>query len=381
MMNKQEQFEFINSIPYPIAIIDKKCCILILNSLIKSEFGINLNEGMGKSIFDVIPFLKPKAEFFFAAIANNERETIDKLECQLNGENTFFSVTVSPIVYEGEKKIIIYFQNITEDINLQENIFHNDKLVLIGTLTAGIIHEINNPINFINTAIQSIDGIKNDVLELLNKYHEIKDPVNFSNKIKEAKELSESLEIDIAINEVDELFAAIRDGSLRASKIASDIKFFAKKDVDVMEMADIHKGIESTLTLLRNNYKDNVEIIKEYGKVPLVKCFPGKLNQVFMNILSNAMDSIKTSGKIWIKTFQSEDNVVIKIKDTGSGISEENQLKIFEPFFTTKKAGSGTGLGLSISSSIIKSHNGKITVGSTLGIGTEFTIIIPTQHP
>jgi signal transduction histidine kinase len=143
----------------------------------------------------------------------------------------------------------------------------------------------------------------------------------------------------------------------------------------------LHKNIDSTLVILRNKYINKIEIVKDYGKIPMLECYPGKINQVFLNILVNAIQAIQKEGKIIIKTRQinREGNqfIVISIKDTGNGMSNETKKKIFEPFFTTKVAGEGTGLGLSISISIIESHHGSIEVESKTGKGSTFSIYLP----
>ncbi len=148
----------------------------------------------------------------------------------------------------------------------------------------------------------------------------------------------------------------------------------------MLKMADIHEGLDSTLILLRNKYKERIEIKKHYGDIPEIECYPGQLNQVFMNILSNAIDAIVEKGTITISTSKSNGSIRVSIKDTGRGIPEDIQSKIFEPFFTTKEVGQGTGLGLSICHSIIEKHNGSIQVKSEIGKGTEFEIMLPVKQ-
>ena len=147
-----------------------------------------------------------------------------------------------------------------------------------------------------------------------------------------------------------------------------------------MKLADINEGIESTLLMLNNEFKNRVIVEKDFGKIPEILCFPGRLNQVFMNILSNAGQAIKDKGQILIKTYKDENNIYISIKDSGDGMMEETKNKIFEPFFTTKDVGKGTGLGLSISYGIVKNHKGEIEVNSEIGKGTEFLITLPLKQ-
>jgi signal transduction histidine kinase len=148
----------------------------------------------------------------------------------------------------------------------------------------------------------------------------------------------------------------------------------------VLKIADIHEGLDSTLILLRNKYKERIEIEKQYGDIPEIECYPGQLNQVFMNILSNAIDAIDDKGTITISTSKSNGTIRVSIKDSGRGIPENIQSKIFEPFFTTKEVGQGTGLGLSICHSIIEKHHGSIEVKSKVGNGSEFVIGLPVKQ-
>jgi signal transduction histidine kinase len=155
------------------------------------------------------------------------------------------------------------------------------------------------------------------------------------------------------------------------------LRTFSRLDEDVLKVADIHEGLDSTLILLRNRHKNRIEISKEYGVIPLIECFPGQLNQVFMNILSNAIDAIKGKGVITIGTSKSNGFIQINITDTGSGMPEHIKAKIFDPFYTTKEVGEGTGLGMSISHGIIEKHSGSIKVLSESGKGSEIIINLP----
>jgi signal transduction histidine kinase len=162
--------------------------------------------------------------------------------------------------------------------------------------------------------------------------------------------------------------------------IITGLRSFTRLNVTDLKNCDIIEGLESTLILLKNSYKHRIEIIREYDKIPLIDCYPGKLNQVFMNFLSNAIQAIKGTGTITIKTEHVGDVIKISIRDTGEGIKEENKSKIFMPFYTTKEAGQGTGLGLSISHSIIEEHHGSISFSSEEGKGSEFIITLPIKH-
>ena len=262
----------------------------------------------------------------------------------------------------------------------QEQLIQSEKMASLGQLTAGIAHELNNPINFISANIQPLKDDIKDVLGLISRYEKTVKEKGLASEFGELETFKKEANIDLTMNEVNSLLKGIADGAIRTSEIVKGLRNFSRLDQNVFRKANINEGIESTLTLLHGSYKNRIEIIKEYGDLPPVDCFPGQINQVFMNILSNAVQAIPDKGTIYIKTWTINNMVKISIRDTGSGMTEEVRKKIFDPFFTTKDVGKGTGLGLSISFGIIQKHNGEIEVFSKPGEGTEFVIRIPIQQ-
>mgnify|MGYP001554909014 CR=1 FL=1 len=192
--------------------------------------------------------------------------------------------------------------------------------------------------------------------------------------------LKSKIDYKQSIREINALIESIKNGTERTTQIVSGLRTFSRLDEDVLKPADIHEGLESTLILLRNKYKNRIEIAREYGKLPTLECYPGQLNQVFMNILSNAIDAIEDTGIITICTAKSGEKITISIRDNGKGMPEAIRKKIFDPFYTTKEVGSGTGLGLSISHGIIKKHKGNIRVNTKPGEGSEFIISLPASQ-
>ena len=266
--------------------------------------------------------------------------------------------------------------------NLKHSQFHllqSEKMASLGQLVAGIAHEINNPVNFISAGVESLGTNLEEIGQVLDVYHKIT-PKNVEIKLKEIEELKDKIEYKEAIKEIDKLISSIKNGTKRTTDIVKGLRTFSRMDDDIVNTADIHEGLDSTLILLHNRYKDRIEIIRNYGDIPQIECYPGQLNQVFMNILSNAIDSIDTTGKVTITTSKSDGMIRISIKDTGRGIPENLKKKIFEPFYTTKAVGKGTGLGLSISHGIIEKHKGKIDVTSEAGKGSEFIVILPVNQ-
>ncbi len=257
----------------------------------------------------------------------------------------------------------------------QNLLIQSEKMASLGQLIAGVAHEINNPINFIKSNIQPLkeylQGFKNICTEVIQKKERMPDDLQ--------EEFNTSLEkndIDYSIDDCEKLVQSFQEGSDRIAKIVGDLRLYSRSDEDFFSDFDIHEAIEASLTLLYNRYKNRVTINKEYATLPTVKCSPGKINQVFLNLLSNAIESIEEEGNVWIATRRINDNVVVTVRDDGKGITPEHLSKIFDPFFTTKPVGSGTGLGLSLSHDIIEQHGGTISVDSELAKGTTFTVTL-----
>lgn len=262
----------------------------------------------------------------------------------------------------------------------QEQLVQAEKMASLGQLTAGVAHEINNPINFVTANIQPLKDDLADILKIIDRYDRVIREKGMEGEFAEVEKFKTEAQIDITMREVHDLLKGIEDGAMRTSEIVKGLRNFSRLDQNVYLKANLNESLESTLTLLHSSYKNRIEIIKELGEIEEVECFPGKINQVFMNVLSNAIQAIPDRGTIFIKTRQVDDMVKISVKDSGAGMSEAVRKKIFDPFFTTKDVGKGTGLGLSISFGIVQKHNGEIEVFSTQGEGTEFVISLPVKQ-
>jgi signal transduction histidine kinase len=263
----------------------------------------------------------------------------------------------------------------------QTHLVQSEKMASLGQLTAGVAHELNNPINFVSASIKPLQRNVEDLLGLLDKYDSIVQEKNLSDGFGEVDELKESVDLDYLITETQNLFKGIVEGSSRSMQIVKDLRTFSRMEENEFKPFNIHDGIDSTLLLLHHKMQNRIKVHKNYGKIPHVECLPGKLNQVFMNILTNSILAIEGEGEITIETSSVGDKVKISLRDNGKGMPAEVKDQIFEPFFTTRTVGEGTGLGLSISYSIIEEHAGTIEVASEPGTGTEFIIILPLVHP
>jgi signal transduction histidine kinase len=255
----------------------------------------------------------------------------------------------------------------------------------IEQMAAGVAHEINNPINFIHGNIEYANSYVRDLLELISLYQQ-----QYPNPSVNIQEYIEEIDLDFLTKDLPKTLSSLQIGSDKIREIVVSMRNFSRLDECSIAAVDIKKGIDSTLIILNHRLKSGIKLIKEYGNVPPIRCYPAQLNQVFMNIISNAIDAIEETQNsaswnseeiptIWIITEVDGDYLKDRIKDNGPGIAPEIREKIFESFFTTKSVGKGTGLGLAISYQIVAKHNGTIEVNSEPGKGTEFAIALPVE--
>jgi signal transduction histidine kinase len=249
----------------------------------------------------------------------------------------------------------------------QQQLVMREKMASLGNLVAGVAHEINNPVG----AVMSAADTSARSIEMLCKSLENSADLN---------ELKDNKRFQTAIEILKNNAAVTVTASERIAEIVRSLRNFARLDEAEFQRADIHDGMDSTLTLLRHRLKTRIEVNKQYGDLPRIQCYPNQLNQVFMNVLSNAEQAIAGQGQITIETAREGDAVVVRIRDTGKGIARDKVGHIFDPGFTTKGVGVGTGLGLSISYNIIQKHHGRITADSDQGRGTTITITLPIEQ-
>ena len=273
----------------------------------------------------------------------------------------------------------------------QAQLVQAEKMSSLGQLVAGIAHEINNPVNFIYGNLKYAKVYTQSLLKLVHLYQQF-----YSNPVLEIQEYTEEIELGFLLNDLPKILSSMQVGAERISEIVLSLRNFSRLDEAEKKTVDIHQGLDSTLLILQNRFKNNIDhsgikVVKNYGNLPLLDCYAGQLNQVFMNIISNAIDALENyndkrtiaeiqanPNKITITTQVIETQCVIRIADNGSGMTEAVKERLFDPFFTTKPVGKGTGLGLSISYQIIvEKHRGTLRCISEPGQGTEFWIEIP----
>lgn len=269
---------------------------------------------------------------------------------------------------------------------LQENQSHliqTEKLASIGQLAAGVAHEINNPMAFVISNLSTLGNYVSSIKTVLKCYEDLTSVVSKAQSVeiqelvREIENMKSQKELNYILSDIDDLLNETQEGTDRVKEIVKNLKSFARIDEGEIREGDINEGIRSALKMVHNEIKYKGEVITNYGDIPLIQCYPGQLNQVFLNILVNAAQALEKGGTITVTTMLEAENIKIVFADTGTGIAPEHIPKLFDPFFTTKEVGKGTGLGLSISHGIIQGHGGKIMVSSKLGEGTVFTIYLP----
>lgn len=268
-------------------------------------------------------------------------------------------------------------------------ILQQEKMASIGQIAAGVAHEINNPVGYIMSNLGTLRKyldrlsefikVQSETIDVFKKEREGEGPA-LTMSLQKTDAARKTLKVDYIMVDASNLLKESLAGSGRIKEIVQDLKSFSHVDNAEIKMHDINEGIRKTINVIWNELKYKAKVVQEYGAIPLTRCNLGNLNQVFMNILLNAVQAIEKEGTITIRTWSDDMHILISISDTGCGIPKEIMNKIFDPFFTTKDVGKGTGLGLSVSYDIIKKHDGEISIQSEVGKGTIFTIKIPVRN-
>jgi signal transduction histidine kinase len=306
-------------------------------------------------------------------LAASEKEVLHQSEALLTWQNQ-----------QNEQKAIALEQAFRELLQTQAQLIQSEKMSSLGQLFAGVTHQINNPVNFISGNLSYASKYVVDLLNLLKLYAK-----HYPQPVAEIQEELEAIDLEFLIEDLPKILSSIKVGADRIRVFVHSLRNFSRSDEAEMKLVDIHQGIDSTLMILQNRLKVKaghpaIKVVKEYGNLPQVECYAGQLNQVFMNILTNAVDALENykqdeEGMITIRTevLDGNSHVRIRIKDNGSGMTEDVMTRLFDPFFTTKPQGKGTGLGLAISYQIVvKKHRGQLKCISAPGEGAEFLIEI-----
>ena len=425
-MNQHHLFEHVvTQLSIGACIVDPDLNIVFWNNFFADRLQLQSGEVQGKSILTLFPeqaaFLKRKLQSVFvlknASYSYWEQRPVVfqfKSSRPITGEECqmFQNVEIYPI-FDDEQQVSCacitvhdmtvtasYHQELTRlTLKLEEEkaqqqqliqrleeaqnqLLQSEKMAAIGQLAAGVAHEINNPVGFIFSNLQTLQ----EYLQKMGKYIDLlgkiidKVPQNTLHAMK--ADYVQRNQLEMVLSDCPELVAESLEGADRVMAIVKSLKEFSHVDSTDWQEADITQGIESTLRILSNELKYKAEVVRHYApNLPHIYCQPMQLNQVFMNLLVNAAQAIETFGKIEVSVREVDNALEIKVQDSGSGIAPEHLKRIFEPFFTTKPVGKGTGLGLSLSYSIIHRHQGQIKVTSELGKGTCFALHLPLLTP
>ncbi len=406
-----------DSIPQLIFWKDRNSLYLGCNQKFASIAGLALPENIiGKSDYD-LPWKKEETEWFRECdrrvmesgvaelhmieplkTADGKEGWVDTNKIPLrDAQGNVVGILGTAEDISGTKLVEIQLKQQAEDLqntlkelqSTQMQLIQSEKMSGLGQLIAGVAHEINNPVNFIFGNLIFANNYIEDLLRLVQLYEQ-----HYGDPVPEIQELAKDIDLNFLIEDLRKLLKSMKVGAERIREIVLSLRTFSRMDEAEMKKVDIHEGIDSTLMILGHRIKAKpgciaIEVIKEYGNLPLVECYAGQLNQVFMNILANAIDALDeslvneseklTNPQIRICTELLEgDGVKISIADNGLGIPSAVKTRLFDPFFTTKAIGKGTGMGLSISYQIISfRHGGSLECISQPGAGAEFVIVIP----
>ncbi|MCG2578164.1 ATP-binding protein [Dechloromonas sp. XY25] len=258
-------------------------------------------------------------------------------------------------------------------------LLQSEKLASIGQLAAGVAHEVNNPIGFVNSNLGTLNKYITKLLYLLDLYEAVENEVPSASR---ERITAFKVEIDLPFlrDDMVDLIGESIEGTARVRRIVQDLRDFSRPGDSEWQAVDIHAGLESTLNVVWNEIKYKADVARDYADLPMVECLPSQLNQVFLNLLVNAAQAIPGRGVITLRTRREGEHVAISVQDTGCGMPPEIRDRIFDPFFTTKPVGQGTGLGLSVTYGIVEKHGGRIEVASELGQGTTFTVRLPVRR-
>jgi PAS domain S-box-containing protein len=419
LQESEEKFRIMTaSAQDAIVMINNDGNISFWNAAAENIFGYPAQDALGKDLHQLLAparFREKSAQGFARFLLNGEGTVIGKtlefVALHKNGNEFPIELSLSAVKISErwhaigiirdiserkqiEEKVLSQFANVASanaqltEANKQleqakNQLLQSEKMAAIGLLAAGVAHEINNPVGYVNSNLGSLEKYMADIFVVLDKYEAAEALNNCDNPLQEdLRKFKEKINLNYIREDTRALISESHQGLDRVKKIILDLKDFSRSNAaENWGWANVQQGLESTLNVVWNELKYKCEVIKEFAPLPQIYCLPSQLNQVFMNLLVNAAQAIEVRGKITLRSGTQDDRIWIEISDTGKGIPAEIIPLIFNPFFTTKPIGKGTGLGLSVSYKIIEKHRGTIEVHSEVGIGSTFRIWLPIQPP
>ena len=414
-----------NRLPLGICVLDAAYQVLYWNDFFSDRTGLPFAEVQGKNLLELFPqqarYLKKKIDsvlvlnnasfsywehqphvFPFSSsrpITGEETLMYQNIEF-LPGECDDSAVRTVCLVVQDVTELASYFQAeqqlsarleqesaelkvLNEKLSMaQSQLLQSEKMAAIGQLAAGVAHEINNPIGFISSNLQTLQDYATRLLKLTVFYEKIVSKTANETFLALQRDIQQRLQFDFVRTDLPELLSESIDGIDRVAEIVKNLKAFSHVDNAQWQPANLVDGLENTLKIAANQLKYHVEIHRDYAAdLPEVYCQPNQINQVLLNLLVNAAQAMDHKGHLYLRAWQQDQSVCIEVRDSGPGIAPEHMSRLFEPFFTTKPVGSGTGLGLSLSYSIVKKHHGDILVQSKPGEGASFVVCLPIAGP
>ena len=415
----------VDRIEVGIFALDKGCNVVLWNSFMATHSGHAADEVIGRNLFDCFPdlprqWLSRKIDSVFvlknyAFTSWEQRPYVFRFDhnrpitggvdamrqsCILlplkdaAGEVEFVCVTLidftDTAMFQGRLNAAIV--ELEQEKTTQKELIHkledaqgqllqSEKMASVGQLAAGVAHEINNPIAFINSNLGTLKKQAVELLGLIDAYERL-EPAGASDAaaLDTVRAIKQSIDLDFLREDIVNLIDESLEGARRVKAIVDNLKDFSRVDTAEWHWANLEQGLESTLSIVWNELKYKCEVVREYAGIPEVECIASQINQVFMNIIVNAGQAIAEHGTIHLRTGRGEKTVWVEIEDSGEGIRAEHLARIFEPFFTTKPVGKGTGLGLSLAYGIVQRHGGLLEVQSEVGRGTRFRMTLPVQR-
>ncbi|MFH1146948.1 MAG: PAS domain-containing protein [Pseudomonadota bacterium] len=381
-----------------IRVVDREFNVLRANDAFLRMCGLSRGDALVRKCYEAFPGpLCHTPDCPTSRIMKGE-PVIDFEVIKTRKDGTVIPCNVIVTPFRDSKGKIIGAVEVMRDMTnlkeMQSQLLQSEKMASIGQLAAGVAHEINNPIGFINSNLTTLDEYRRELTGLISGYLRMEDlirslPAALENEevtriLETVRGMKDVMDLDFILGDLEKIVSESREGTKRVKEIVQDLKDFSHVDQAELKYANINRGLDSTLNIAWNEIKYKATVTKDYGELPEVYCYPQQVNQVFMNILVNAAQAIEDKGEIRISTRSingATPMVEIEIRDTGKGMPAENLSRVFDPFFSTKPVGKGTGLGLSIAYKIIEKHQGEIKVESEVGKGTAFTIKLPVDRP
>jgi PAS domain S-box-containing protein len=374
------------------AVLDAHGTIRSTNPALAKMLGVDVAELIGRPLIDYVEGNdRQKAESTFVQLQGTGAAAIRlSLKFQrADGSGVWTDGNIARIDDKKAVGFVVEMQDVSawrqsedELVWAQAQLVQQEKMASIGQLAAGVAHEINNPLGYVKSNLGTLANYLRDVLRVIDAYQDAERLAKVDDSAWETvNNVKRGVDLDYVRKDMLDLVAESQEGVRRMEKIVGDLKDFSRTESDeALALADLHRGLESTLNIVYNEVKYKATVEKEYGDLPLVECRLSQLNQVFMNLLVNASQAIAERGVIRLVTGVDGNEVWVDIIDNGVGIAPELMGRIFDPFFTTKPIGSGTGLGLSLSYRIVEEHHGHIEVDSEPGSGTRFRVRLPIRQ-